>query len=102
MTVARHWHASKQNIAKESERIECRPQEAHGVKETYRAHRIEVRSLPSGEHKWRTEVYIWRSTDRQIMRAKLPPPPSEWAAATKEEADQYGLTQGRAWIDLFA
>ena len=68
----------------------------------YKAHSIEVRVLPSGEGKWRTEVYIWSSTDTQITRAKLPPPPSEWAAATKEEADQYGLTKGRAWIDLFA
>jgi hypothetical protein len=70
--------------------------------ETYKARRIEVRLLASGSDGWRVEVYVWSTTDLEIRRVKLPPPPSEWAASTREEAEAWGLTQGRAWIDLLA
>ena len=68
----------------------------------YEGRRIVARSFRSGLA-WRTEVVVWSPDGRGgVTETMLDPPPSDWFAATEEEADQYGLAIGRAWIDRHA
>ncbi len=63
-----------------------------------RGYRITVNAFPTGP-RWRAEVSLCRMKDAQAAQTLINPPP-EWSAGTEEEADQYGVAMGKAWIAL--
>jgi hypothetical protein len=62
----------------------------------HRGYRVDVSSFRSGSG-WRIEVSICPLKDTRSLLT-LPSPSPHWSAATKEEADRYGLEMAKAWI----